>query len=549
MPASLHIHALAASFGARPIFSGLDLTLGPGDVTAVVGPNGAGKSTLLRIIAGEHPADTGTVRLAPPDASIGYLPQSPPRPEESIHEYAARRAGVTAAQGEFDSATAALADGAPGAEERYAVALERWMALGAADLDARLGVSLARVGLDVALDRPLGRLSGGQAARAALASILVSQQEVLLLDEPTNNLDASGLAVLTAYVTSLAGPVLIASHDRRFLDEVATSVLELDIHQQTVTRFTGGWSDYRTAKDLARDQADEAYAAYTLQRDALVERARRQSDWAAKGRAGKADLGPHDGIGKKYIEDKAKRMDQRAARARAAAERLPEVEQRRKEWELRYTIAEAPPSAEVVITLDQVSVERGAFRIGPFSTTVARGERIAIVGDNGSGKSTLLHALLEEVPVASGRISWGTRVHIGTLDQARGVIAGPDDLLDAVTAALGSTDRADVRTLLAKFGLGPEMVERECDSLSLGERTRVAMAVLQGRAVNTLILDEPTNHLDVPAIEQIESALAAFGGTLLIVTHDRTLLDAVAPTTRWEVSRNGEVASVRVSMW
>ncbi|HOC13789.1 MAG TPA: ATP-binding cassette domain-containing protein, partial [Propionicimonas sp.] len=229
MSASLFCSGLAASYGARPLFSGLELTLASG-VTALVGPNGSGKTTLLRILAGEHQPDAGTVRLAPMDATIGYLPQSLPEPKESALDYALRRTGVGPAGVRFERAAAALADG--GDPDDYAHALERWLALGGADLETRLAATLDQLGLEPALDRPLGTLSGGQAARVALASILVSQYDVLLLDEPTNNLDAAGLKAMTGFVTGQRSPVLIASHDRAFLDDVATSVVELDLHQQ-----------------------------------------------------------------------------------------------------------------------------------------------------------------------------------------------------------------------------------------------------------------------------------------------------------------------------
>ncbi|MFT3834929.1 MAG: ABC-F family ATP-binding cassette domain-containing protein [Micropruina sp.] len=570
MSASLFLSGVAASFGARPLFAGLDLRLTPGDVTALVGPNGAGKTTLLRIVAGLHSPDAGTIRFAPPDATLGYLPQQPPAPDETILDYARRRTGVGPAQDSFEAAAAALAgDGtesarlgdepssgyssaartpvSPDAAERYDRALANWLALGGADLDVRLAEVMADLELYAELDRPLGSLSGGQAARAALASILVSRYDVLLLDEPTNNLDARGLAALTDFVASLRAPVLIASHDRAFLDAVATSVLELDEAQQQVNHYTGGWSDYRAAKQLAREQAEAAYAEYTDTRDALVEQARRKTEWARTGRAKAARLGPGMKLEKKAKEDRARRMDQRAARVRDAAERLEEVEQPRKEWQLRYTIAEAAPSSDVVLTLDRVVARNGDFVVGPISAQVVRGERVALLGDNGSGKTTVLEAILGCRPAEVGRVSWGTRVALGTLGQARGEIGGSERLLDAVAAALGTTGAAGVRTLLAKFGLGAEHVERSCDSLSLGERTRAALALLQGRSVNVVVLDEPTNHLDAAAIDQLQEALAGFAGTLLIVTHDRTLLDALGAVTRWRFTRtSGNRAEVRV---
>jgi ATPase subunit of ABC transporter with duplicated ATPase domains len=204
---------------------------------------------------------------------------------------------------------------------------------------------------------------------------------------------------------------------------------------------------------------------------------------------------------------------------------------------------EAPASAEVVLTLDQVVAGNGGFTVGPVSAQVARGDRVALVGENGTGKTTLLDAILTG-RVVTGRVSWGTRVVLGRLDQARSVIAGPEPLLDQVQAALDLPDAAATRTLLAKFGLGAEHVGRAGDTLSLGERTRAALAVLQGGAVNVVVLDEPTNHLDVEAIEQLQAALVEFSGTLLIVTHDRALLAALAPSTTWEFTRTGDAATV-----
>ena len=537
MYASLQLSAVAASFGARPLFAGLDLVLAPGDVTALVGPNGSGKTTLLRIVAGEHQSDAGSVRFSPPDATVGYLPQSVPAAGESVLAYAARRTGVAEAQRAFERSAHELSGPDASAADRYDQALARWLALGGADLEVRLAEVVADLQLDAALDRPLGSLSGGQTARATLASILVSRFDVLLLDEPTNDLDADGLAALTSFVGGLTAPVLIASHDRAFLDAVATSVVELDETQQQVNHYTGGWSDYRAAKALARQHAEQAYADYADQRAALIEQARRKTEWASRGRAKAAALGPGAKLEKKYREDRARRMDQRATRVRDAVERLDEVGQPRKEWQLRIAIQPAAPSPAVVVSLDSVVVGHADFSVGPVTGQVLRGDRVALVGANGSGKTTLLQALLGERPVASGRISWGTRVHLGVLDQARAGIAGERPLLDEVAAALGETDAGAVRTLLAKFGLGPDHIARPCDSLSLGERTRAVLALLQGRAVNVLVLDEPTNHLDVAAIDQLQNALVAFDGTLVIVTHDRALLDALELTAVWRFTR------------
>ena len=385
MSSTLTITGLDVAFGARTLFSGLDLTLADGDVTAVVGPNGSGKSTLMRTIVGELPIEAGSIRLAPRDATIGWLPQVVPDPSETLLTYARRRAGVTAADVELEGASAAIAAGDLESEDRYATALERWLALGAADLDERLPEVAARVGLHVAPDRPLGTLSGGQAARACLVAVLVSQYDVLLLDEPTNDLDARGLALMADFVRGHEGPILIASHDRTFLDAVTTNVVELDVKQQRIGHYTGGWSDFVAQRELARAHAWDAYEGYAARRDSLLAQSQQRQDWADRGRSNVARGKEPD----KHIREKhrarADRQGARGARLERAAERLEGVEQPRKEWRLRYAITQGRPSADVVATLTEAVAERNGFRLGPVSLVVGRGDRIAIVGDNGSG--------------------------------------------------------------------------------------------------------------------------------------------------------------------
>ncbi|HET7350887.1 MAG TPA: ABC-F family ATP-binding cassette domain-containing protein [Marmoricola sp.] len=524
---TLSITGVDVAFGARTLVRDLDLVLVPGRVTALVGPNGSGKSTLMRMVLGELPVETGTIRLTPPEATIGWLPQVTPDPRESLLAFVRRRTGVEAADRALDTAATGLADERPGAGDAYAEALARWLALGAADLEERLTQVTAGLGLEVDPGRPLGSLSGGESARAALASVLLSQYDVLLLDEPTNDLDDHGRELIEEFIARHRGPVLVASHDRAFLDRVATHVVELDLAQQQVGHFAGGWSDYVEARELRWRQAHEAFEEYVAQRDRLAMAARRRADWADRGRRQVALGGEPD----KHIREKHRaRADRQAGRAaitRRAAERLEVVEQPRKEWQLRYRIDAGPPSADVVWTLDRAVAARGDFRVGPVDLVVTQGERLALAGPNGSGKSTLLHALLGRTPLHSGRVSTGSRVRVGVIDQGRALLDSDESVADLVHEQLGRPGRGAVRTLLAKFGLGADHVDRPARTLSLGERTRALMATFQARQVNTLVLDEPTNHLDVPAIEQLEAALAGFSGTLVVVSHDRAFLDAI----------------------
>src|SRR6185312_12515417 len=284
MSATMIVKDLAAGHGDRPLFSGLDLVVAPGDVVGLVGPNGAGKSTLLRTLAGLLPVEAGSVRLSPPTASVGHLPQEPERrPGETVRDFLARRTGVTAAQAALDAATEALTAGTAGADDAYADALERWLALGGADLDERAEQVSADLGLAVDLDHPTTGLSGGQAARAGLASLLLSRYDVFLLDEPTNDLDLAGLERLEEFVTGLRAGTVLVSHDREFLTRTVTRVLELDLPQQQINHFGGGYAAYLEEREVARRHARADFEEYAGRVATLEERGRTQRDWAAKG--------------------------------------------------------------------------------------------------------------------------------------------------------------------------------------------------------------------------------------------------------------------------
>ena len=535
--ATLTTRDLTIAAGPRLLLAGVALVLAPGAHVGLVGPNGSGKSSLLRVLAGRLPADGGRVRLAPPAATVGYLPQEPrPRPGETVRALLARRTGVAAASAELDAATAALDADAAGAGrvERYTAALDRWMALGGADFGARAAAVADDLGLDPRLlDRAATELSGGQAARAQLASLLLARFDVFLLDEPTNDLDLDGLDRLERFVLGLAGPVMVVSHDRAFLERTVTAVAEIDDHEHSLTRYEGGWLAYLDERALARHHAEQEYRTYLERRDALTERARTQRQWANQGARAAKRSGETD----KFIRHRNVQSSEHvAAKARItdkALARLATVDKPWEGWDLRLTIADAGRAGAVVARLTGAVVERPAsgegpgFTLGPVSLEVAWGDRLAIVGPNGSGKSTLLAALLGRLPLAAGTQWLGPGVRVGEISQARDRFAGAPTLLAGFHAATGEDDRAAARSALAKFGLAADHVERPPDSLSPGERTRATLAVLQVRGVNTLVLDEPTNHLDLEAVEQLEQALDAFAGTLLLVTHDRRLLESV----------------------
>ena len=542
MTATLVASGLAGGHGHRTLFEDLDLTVAPGDVVGVVGANGAGKSTLLRILGGDLAPQAGTVSLAPADAFVGWLPQEHERvPGETVAGYIARRTGCAEATREMDASASGLADPdvTDAAADRYNTALTRWLASGAADLEERIPAVLADLGLDLSASPEqvlMTSLSGGQAARVGLAALLLSRFDVVLLDEPTNDLDLDGLTRLEAFVQELRGGVVLVSHDREFLARCVTRVLELDLAQRTNRVYGGGYEAYLEERATLRRQAREKYEEFAEQKQDLVSRARIQREWSSQGVRNAMKKSPdNDKLRRKANSESSEKQAQKVRQMESRIARLEEVEEPRKEWRLEFTIGAEPRSSSVVATLNDAVFRLGGFTLGPVSLQVNAGERIGITGPNGAGKSTLLRGLLGRQAPDEGTAALGSSVQIGEIDQARSLLAGTVPLAAAVEALVPEMASGEVRTLLAKFGLRADHVNRPVDELSPGERTRASLALLQARGVNVLVLDEPTNHLDLEAIEQLEQALETYEGALLLVTHDRRMLDTVRTDRRWQV--------------
>lgn len=539
MSATVQARGVFFAHGPKDVLRNVELAIAPGMRVGVLGPNGVGKSTLLGVLSGRLQPDAGSVVHMPTTATIGELRQETERlAGETVADFLARRTGVAEANRELDEATAALATGETGADDRYSTALEQWLALGAADFEARVAEVVTEIGLHEALlGTPMAALSGGQAARAGLAALLLSRFDILFLDEPTNDLDFAGLEQLERFALDFKGALVVVSHDRAFLDRVVTHVAEIDHYSHEITVFAGGWSAFLHEREVARQHAESDYAQYEAKKSQLAARAQREREWSHVGvKSEKTGQRDNDKAARKYRANNTEQLASRARRTERAIERLDTVEEPREAWQLRFTIATAARAGAVVARLDGAVVRQGDFTLGPVSLEIGWGERIGIVGPNGGGKTTLLRTLLGRAELADGARWMGPSVVVGELDQARGQFSGEWSLLDAFMDASGLTI-ADARTLMAKFGLVADHVHRTADSLSPGERTRAAMALLQAKGSNLLVLDEPTNHLDMPAIEQLEEALATFPGTLLLVTHDRRLLETIPFTRTLHVDR------------
>jgi ATPase subunit of ABC transporter with duplicated ATPase domains len=533
---------IARRHGDSDVLRDVSLTIAPRQRIGVVGPNGIGKSTLLRILAGEEAPDAGTVMRTGRAGSrlqVGRLPQEPDAHDgETLRAYLARRSGVAEAEARMDALAAELSGGAEAAVNAYSEALERFLALGGDDHAARAETAVRQVGLPPeALDRTVGTLSGGNAARAGLAALLVARFDVFLLDEPTNNLDFAGLEILERFVASTDAAVVAVSHDRAFLARCCDTVVELEPGTRSAAVYHGGWEAYLDARAVARGHARAAFEGYVAERDRLRDSANRVRVWSESGaKRAKKDFGK-DKIARRKATEGAQDLAGKAGGAGRRLERLERtgrVEKPFEPWELRLRLASAARGGDVVLRLTGAVVERGSFSIGPVDFEVGARERVAVVGPNGSGKTSLLRAALGTLPLAAGERYVGPGQRIGELDQLRGALVGAIPLVEVFRQRTGMGE-SEARSALAKFGLLAAEAARPAGDLSPGERTRALLALLAGTEVTCLVLDEPTNHLDLEAIEQLESALEDFDGTLVVVSHDRAFLEAVRLTRTVDV--------------
>ncbi len=516
--ALLHAEGITKFYGADLILEGVTLTLHRGERVALVGANGSGKSTLLAILAGKLEADGGRVRRSR-ETRIGYLPQQADFVgEETLWQameavfapllaQAARLRELEAAMASEDEAMhrAALA--------AYGPLLEQFEAAGGFTWEARIRRTLSGLGLDESLyHRPLATLSGGERTRALLARLLLEEPALLLLDEPTNHLDLAGIEWLEERLKGWKGALVIVAHDRAFLDALAQRVLELE---------GGHLESYRGN-----------YSAY------LRQRAERQALAEANRQAREAEMAKMESYVRRYMGT------QRTGQAKGRLKRLQKLEAeaaadrpRKAAPRLHLRLDDGLRSGDLVLRLRDLRI--GYRPDAPLLTLerleVHRGERVALVGPNGSGKTTLVKTILGLVPPLSGRVRLGAGVEVGYFAQVQSHLDPERTVLDTLLEA-GMGSLGEIRSFLARYGFRGESVFKKVGVLSGGERARVALALLTLRRANFLLLDEPTNHLDLPSQEVLQGALQGFGGTILLVSHDRYLIRKLA-TRLWVIHK------------
>ncbi|HZU86215.1 MAG TPA: ABC-F family ATP-binding cassette domain-containing protein [Anaerolineaceae bacterium] len=534
----LAVNQLKKSFGLETLFEKVTFTLNAGERLGLVGPNGCGKTTLLRILTGEEKADGGSISLTPFDLRLGYLPQGFTFGEgESIGSFLDARAGdpqkMTAV---LEKLASEMTSGQmrSGLQEEYDQALS---ALQLADENAgRLPAVLAGLGLaHFALETPAATLSGGQKTRLALAGVLLSAPQLLLLDEPTNHLDLQMLEWLEEWLGAFRGAALIVSHDRAFLDNTVTGILELDSASHTLRAYAGNYSDYTAQKETERERQWTAYYDQQAEIARLRGAARHLRDIARFRKGGKADTG--DKFAKGFFANRGKATVGRALHVEERIDKLlteERIDKPGRTWQMRMEFSQAAESGRSVITLDQLSVGYGEHvLLRDLNLYLRYGQRLALIGPNGSGKTTLLRTIAGRIPPLSGEARLGSNVRLGYMAQEQEDLHPEWDALTTIQSLMGQS-QTEVRSFLSKYLFTGDDVFTPVGKLSYGERARLSLAGLVARGCNLLLLDEPINHLDIPSRARFEEALSAFEGTILAVIHDRYFIESFA-TSIWEV--------------
>ncbi|HEY5762337.1 MAG TPA: ATP-binding cassette domain-containing protein [Rhodocyclaceae bacterium] len=494
------------AYGDLPLLDGVAFQVDPGERVAVVGRNGSGKSTLLKVLAGEQALDGGE-NWRQPGLSVGYVPQEPDfDPEQTVFASVVSGMGdVSRLVAEFHDVSHQIAE-QQGSEadllSRLHDVQSELDARGAWRYAAQAEQVISRFGLDP--DQRVGVLSGGQLRRVALARALATSPDLLLLDEPTNHLDIAAISWLEEFLLGLPTAIIFITHDRRFLDRVASRVIELD--RGRLASFPGSFSAYRKRKD-------ELLHAESLAEARFDKRLKEEEIWIRKGVEARRTRAVF----------RVQRLDQlRAARA-ARREQLGVAKLR---------LERGGESGELVAELEGVSKAFGSLTVvRDFSCRIIRGDRIGLVGPNGAGKTTLIRLILGELEADSGRIRLGTRLAVAYSDQLRDTLDPAATLAETISPGSEFVEiggkRQHVIGYLGDFLFSPQRARSPVSSLSGGERNRLLLARLFARPANVLVLDEPTNDLDIESLELLESLLQDYTGTILLVSHDRAFLDNV----------------------
>ena len=540
----LTAHHISKTYGIQPILQDISFSISTGERIGLVGPNGCGKTTLMRILVGLEKPDEGTVTHTRPGLRIGYLAQGMDFDPEQTLRAALELATVSG--GDLEAEVAALAASLakdpedPQLQQRYDEVVTQ-LATSNVQPESILG-PLGLGNFD--LDTPVAHLSGGQKTRLMLARILLEEPHLLLLDEPTNHLDITMLEWLEGWLNRFNGAVLIVSHDRAFLDNTVTSILELDPATQSLKSYPGNYSEYAEQKIDELEKQQQAYVDQQQQIAQLRAAAAHIRGLTKMRKGGKADPAKTDGFSVGFFGNRAtKNVAGRAKHIEARIEKIlteERVDKPRSSWQMKLDFGEHVNLSKDVLSTENLSVGYAGHEplLENLNLYIRAGQRVALTGDNGTGKTTLLRTIMGELDPLAGTVRLGQTIKLGYMTQEQ-------ELLDASLTALETLQRVasfnetQARHFLHFFLFSGDDPLRPSGELSFGERARLQLALLVAQGCTFLLLDEPINHLDIPSRTRFEGALTQFNGSILAVVHDRYFIEQFA-TDVWTV-RDGRV--------
>ncbi|MBI3176320.1 MAG: ABC-F family ATP-binding cassette domain-containing protein [Chloroflexi bacterium] len=527
----LTVHQLRKSYGVQPILQNINFSLSNGERIGLIGPNGSGKTTLMRILAGFEPADAGQVIPNRSPLRVGYLAQGMEFDPKDTIQSALGPAPVKPEELEAEFATLAMAlSSTPedtDLQARYDLTLAQLTTA-----HRPLSSVLAPLGLaDYPLDIPVAHLSGGQKTRLMLARVLLEEPHLLLLDEPTNHLDIQMLEWLEGWLESFPGAALIVSHDRAFLDNTVTSILELDPLTHGLRAYEGNYADYLEQKITEREKQAQAYQDQQDEIAQLCAAAAHIRGLTKMKKGGKADSG--DKFAKGFFGNRAtKNTAGRAKHIEARIEKLlteERVERPSRSWQMKLDFGAPEHQSKNVLVAENLSI--GYTQNCPLLTGlnlhIRAGQRIALTGPNGSGKTTLIRTIAGRLSPLGGTLKLGQTVRLGYMAQEQELL---DPSLNAMQTVqkIAPFNETEARHFLHFFLFSGDDPLRPTRDLSFGERARLQLGLLVAQGCTFLILDEPINHLDIPSRARFEQALTQFNGTILAVVHDRYFIEQFA---------------------
>jgi ATP-binding cassette subfamily F protein 3 len=536
----LTAHHIFKSHGIQPILEDISFSISNNERIGLIGPNGCGKTTLMRILAGIDQPDAGTVASTRPNLRVGYLAQGMDFEPGQTVRATLQLASVSQTDLETEIAFLASALSTNPSDARLQAQYDATLHQ-LATADSQIPGILAHLGLaDIDLDTPVATLSGGQKTRLMLARVLLEEPHLLLLDEPTNHLDIEMLEWLEEWLNRFAGAALIVSHDRAFLDNTVSSILELDPATHQLKSYAGNYADYLEQKLTEREKLAQAYQDQQDELAQLRSAAMHIRGLTKMKKGGKADGGDKFATG--FFGNRAtKNVAGRAKHIEARIEKIlieEKIEKPKQNWQMKLDFGAPAHQSKDVLVTEHLAVGYEQPLLTELNLYIRAGQRIALTGPNGTGKTTLIRTIAGKLRPLAGNLRLGMTVKLGYMTQEQELLNPQFNALQTVQS-IAPFNETEARNFLHYFLFKGDDALRPTSALSFGERARLQLGLLVAQGCTFLLLDEPINHLDIPSRARFEEALTNFKGTILAVVHDRYFIERFASDV-WQV-KDGNV--------